>query len=93
MTYQGRKDVHTTVELEAATGYGYRTLRRWVVAGVLPQPTLHGRGFGRGVVALWSVDAMARARAAAALIRQGYSLPMVKRKLEEPPPPARRRRR
>lgn len=93
MTYRGRKDVHTTAELEAATGFGYRTLRRWVLAGILPPPTKLGRGLARGVVALWSADAMRIARVAAELRRQGWPLDAVKAKLLEPRPPARRRRR
>jgi DNA-binding transcriptional MerR regulator len=93
MTYLGRRDVHTTAELEAATGYGYRTLRRWVVAGVLPPPRKVGRGLGRGVIALWSADALRTARAVATLRRQGFSLEaaatMAARSLADP---ARKRR-
>lgn len=93
MTYRGRRDVHTTAELEAATGVGYRTLRRWVLAGLLPAPTKHGRGLARGVVALWSADALRLARAAAELRKQGWPLDVVKRRLLEQRGPAKSRRR
>lgn len=93
MTYRGRKDVHVTAELEAASGFSYRTLRRWVIAGILPPPTKLGLGLRKGVVALWSADAMRIARAAGELRRQGWPLEYVKAKLLAPRPSGQRRRR
>lgn len=93
MTYEGRRDVHVTAEVEAAAGVTYRQLRRWVLLGLLPQPEKHSRGHGRGVVALWSTEALQLARRIGELRRQGYTMPAVKRKLAEPSRPNGRRRR
>jgi DNA-binding transcriptional MerR regulator len=92
MTYRGRRDVHTTLEVMAAAGVSYRSLRRWVVAGLLPQPQRHSRGRARGVVLLWPTSSMVLARRIAELTGRGYPLAEVKAKLAEPQRPNGRRR-
>lgn len=73
---------YTTAELVREAGVTYRTLRRWVVAGLLPQPVLTSTGHGAelGVQALWHPAAMRRVKAIRAMRRAGAPMSDIRKR-------------
>lgn len=78
---QGREkpaDVTVAMLLEALD-CGRATLYRYIDRGLIPAP-VHAR---RGRPALWSADALARAKKVRKLLEQGYTLAAVEERLGE----------
>lgn len=72
--------LHSTREVEEAAGVSYRTLRRWIAAGLLEQPTLTSDG-RTGVHARWSGAQLRRARQIGRLRKQGIPVSAIAEQL------------
>jgi DNA-binding transcriptional MerR regulator len=68
--------LHSTGEVEKAAGVSYRTLRRWVRAGLLAQPVLTSDG-RNGVHLRWTAAQLRRARQVAKLRAQGLAVSQI----------------
>lgn len=72
--------LHSTNEVEVAAGVSYRTLRRWIAAGLLEQPTLTSDG-RTGVHARWTGAQLRRARQVGRLRKQGMTVSQIAEQL------------
>lgn len=73
----------TTAAVEKATGVRYRTLRRWIVLGLLEQPDKSSDG-RTGVRLHWTRQQLQQARLVAKLRRAGMSESRIRERLGIP---------